>query len=168
MELGNGIIGGGNEESTAENSFSYADRDIGSAEWLAATARGRYCLRLDDTEIAMGRLTTHVLDTANGRPGAAMRIDLFAVEPDRRLLKSVETNADGRCAAALLEGTEFRTGTYELVFGAGGYFRALGAELPDPPFVDQVVIRFGIADANEHYHVPLLVSPWSYATYRGS
>ncbi len=116
----------------------------------------------------MGRLTTHVLDTANGRPGAAMRIDLFAVAPKRRLLVSVETNADGRCEAPLLQGTDFRTGTYELVFAAGGYFRALGTELADPPFVDEVVIRFGIADANAHYHVPLLVSPWSYSTYRGS
>ena len=116
----------------------------------------------------MGRLTTHVLDTANGRPGAAMRIDLFSVEPSRRLLKSLETNADGRAAKPLLEGSDLRSGTYELVFAAGAYFRALGTELPDPPFVDQVVVRFGIADANQHYHVPLLVSPWSYSTYRGS
>ena len=116
----------------------------------------------------MGRLTTHVLDTANGRPGAAMRIELFAVEPERRLLLSAETNTDGRCDAPLLEGAEFQTGTYELVFGAGAYFRTLGAELANPPFVDDVVIRFGIADADAHYHVPLLVSPWSYSTYRGS
>ncbi len=116
----------------------------------------------------MGRLTTHVLDTANGRPGAAMRIDLFAVEPNRRLLESVETNADGRCDAPLLEGPDFRVGIYELVFAAGAYFRALGTGLPDPPVVGEVVVRFGIADANEHYHVPLLVSPWSYSTYRGS
>ncbi len=116
----------------------------------------------------MGRLTTHVLDTANGRPGAAMRIDLFVVEPERRFLVSVETNADGRCESPLLEGPDFKSGTYELIFGAGGYFRALGIELADPPFVDDVVVRFGIADANENYHVPLLVSPWSYSTYRGS
>ncbi len=116
----------------------------------------------------MGRLTTHVLDTANGRPGAAMRIDLFAVGADRRLLKSVETGPDGRCSAALLEGRELEAGVYELVFRAGAYFRALGAELPDPPFVDEAVVRFGIADADGHYHVPLLVSPWSYSTYRGS
>ena len=116
----------------------------------------------------MGRLTTHVLDTANGRPGAAMRIELFALDPERRLLVSAETNADGRCEAPLLDGPDFKAGTYELVFGAGGYFRALGTELADPPFVDDVVIRFGIADANAHYHVPLLVSPWSYSTYRGS
>ena len=116
----------------------------------------------------MGRLTTHVLDTANGRPGAGMRIDLFAVGSERSLLVSSETNEDGRCAAPLLEGAEFKAGTYELVFGAGRYFRALGAELAEPPFVDDVVIRFGIADADAHYHVPLLVSPWSYSTYRGS
>ena len=116
----------------------------------------------------MGRLTTHVLDTANGRPAAAVRIDLFAVGPERRLVKSVETNADGRCDAALLEGADFAAGTYELVFAAGAYFRALGTELADPPFIDEVVVRFGIADADEHYHVPLLVSPWSYSTYRGS
>ena len=116
----------------------------------------------------MGRLTTHVLDTANGRPGGAMRIELFAVGPERRLLVSAETNDDGRCDAPMLEGSDFKAGTYELVFGAGAYFRALGVELPDPPFVDDVVIRFGIADADAHYHVPLLVSPWSYSTYRGS
>ena len=116
----------------------------------------------------MGRLTTHVLDTANGRPGAGLRIDLFVIAPERRLLKSVETNADGRCEEPLLEGQAFAAGTYELVFAAGAYFRALGAELADPPFVDEVVIRFGIANASEHYHVPLLVSPWSYSTYRGS
>ena len=135
---------------------------------VAATAQAMYCLGPRHTEIAMGRLTTHVLDTANGRPGAGLRIDLFAVAPERRLLKSVETNADGRCEEPLLEGQAFAAGTYELVFAAGAYFRALGAELTDPPFVDEVVIRFGIADAAEHYHVPLLVSPWSYSTYRGS
>jgi 5-hydroxyisourate hydrolase len=114
----------------------------------------------------MGRLTTHVLDTAHGKPGAGMRIDLF--QGDGRLLKSVETNSDGRCDAPLLEGTAFRRGVYQLVFHAGPYFAALDAELPDPPFVDQVVLRFGIAEPDQHYHVPLLVSPWSYSTYRGS
>ncbi len=116
----------------------------------------------------MGRLTTHVLDTANGRPGAMMRIDLFVVGPERRLLKSVETNSDGRCDEPLLEGAAFAAGIHELVFHAGEYFRALGTALPDPPFLDQVVVRFGVADPAEHYHVPLLVSPWSYSTYRGS
>jgi 5-hydroxyisourate hydrolase len=116
----------------------------------------------------MGRLTTHVLDTANGRPGAGMRIELFAVAPEKRLLVSTEANGDGRCDGPLLEGAAFNAGTYELVFGAGDYYRALGTELADPAFVDEVVIRFGIADADAHYHVPLLVSPWSYSTYRGS
>lgn len=116
----------------------------------------------------MGRLTTHVLDTAHGSPGAGMWIDLYAVEGDRRLLKSVTTNDDGRCDAPLLDGAEFSAGVYELVFHAADYFVSVGVELPDPPFVGEVTIRFGIADADTHYHVPLLVSPWSYTTYRGS
>jgi 5-hydroxyisourate hydrolase len=78
------------------------------------------------------------------------------------------TNADGRADAPLLPGAEFRRGAYELVFQAGGYFRAAGVALPDPPFLDEITLRFGIADAGAHYHVPLLVSPWTYATYRGS
>lgn len=116
----------------------------------------------------MGRLTTHVLDTAHGTPGAGMRIDLHAVDGDRRLLKTVTTNDDGRCDAPLLEGDALGAGTYELVFHAGAYFRAKGVDLPDPPFVDEVTIRFGISDTGAHYHVPLLISPWSYTTYRGS
>ncbi len=116
----------------------------------------------------MGRLTTHVLDTARGRPGAGMKVELYRSGPERRLLKSVETNGDGRCEEPLMEGADFRTGVYELVFHAGSYFAAAGVELPDPPFVDQVVLRFGIAEPGGHYHVPLLVSPWSYSTYRGS
>ena len=120
----------------------------------------------------MGQLTTHVLDTARGIPGAGMRIELFALADaaggGRRLVEAVKTNADGRCAAPLLEGDDLVAGTYELVFHAGDYFRAAGVALPDPPFVDQAVVRFGIADAATHYHVPLLVSPWSYSTYRGS
>ncbi|WP_207457893.1 hydroxyisourate hydrolase [Azospirillum sp. SYSU D00513] len=118
----------------------------------------------------MGRLTTHVLDTANGRPAAGLTIELYALEPGgaRRHLKSIATNADGRADAPLLEGEAFKTGTYELVFQAGDYFRALGTALPDPAFIDVVPLRFGIADASAHYHVPLLVSPYSYSTYRGS
>ena len=115
----------------------------------------------------MGRLTTHVLDTARGVPGAGMTIELFAVDSRRRLIKSVQTNADGRCDGPLLEGDDLAAGTYELVFHAGDYFRSAGVALPDPPFVDQAVVRFGIADAGANYHVPLLVSPWSYSTYRG-
>ena len=117
----------------------------------------------------MGRLTTHLLDTVHGRPGAGVRIELFAmIGPARRLLATAMTGADGRCAAPLLEGTAFVVGEYELLFHAGDYFAALGIDLPTPRFVDRVAIRFGIADADAHYHVPLLVSPWSYSTYRGS
>lgn len=120
----------------------------------------------------MGKLTTHVLDTASGRPAAGVRVRVFGVGGDhtgeRRLLREAMTNADGRCDAPLLEGAQFEAGRYEIVFGAGAYFEARGAALPQPPFVGDVVLRFGIADATQHYHVPLLVSPWSWSTYRGS
>ena len=120
----------------------------------------------------MGRLTTHVLDTARGCPAAGVRVRVYALDDAeagrRRLLRDVVTDADGRCAAPLLEGGAFAAGRYEIVFGAGAYFAASAAALPEPPFVDDVVLRFGIADPGQHYHVPLLVSPWSYATYRGS
>ena len=118
---------------------------------------------------AMGRLTTHVLDTANGRPGAGVRITLYRNLGERyALIKDAVTNADGRCDAPLLEGAAFAPGRYRLVFAAGDYFATTGMALPDPPFVDEVVLDFGVADGNAHYHVPLLVSPWSYSTYRGS
>ncbi len=116
----------------------------------------------------MGHLTTHVLDTAHGRPAAGQKIELYALGDARRLLRTAHTNADGRCDGPLLEGAAFRRGVYELVFFVGDYFRAAGVTLPDPPFLDQVVLRFGIAEADRHYHVPLLVSPWTYTTYRGS
>ena len=118
----------------------------------------------------MGRLTTHVLDTANGRPAAAVRIRVYRVGGggERQLLREATTNADGRCDAPLLEDADFEVGIYELVFGAGAYFGAIGSAGPRPPFVGDVVLRFGIADAAQHYHVPLLVSPWSWSTYRGS
>ncbi|MFQ5784145.1 MAG: hydroxyisourate hydrolase [Alphaproteobacteria bacterium] len=116
----------------------------------------------------MGRLTTHVLDTARGRPGAGMRVELYAVDGERRLLASVRLDDDGRCAAPLSEGEAFGAGVYELVFHAGRYFAETGLSLAEPRFVDEVVVRFGVAAPDEHYHVPLLVSPWSYATYRGS
>ena len=122
-------------------------------------------------ETGMGRLTTHVLDTARGAPGAGMRIDLFAEvedEDELELVASKITNEDGRCDEPLLEGDEMIPGVYELVFHAGAYFRDEEIELPDPPFVDEVILRFGIAEEDGHYHVPLLVSPWSYTTYRGS
>ncbi len=116
----------------------------------------------------MGKLTTHVLDTASGKPAAAIRIELFACGPERRKLGEATTNADGRCDRPLLEQAAFTPGRFELVFHVGAYFAATGAVLPDPPFLEEVVIRFGVADPGTHYHVPLLVSPWSFSTYRGS
>lgn len=116
----------------------------------------------------MGRLTTHVLDTAQGRPGAGMRVELYAAGDGRRLLTSITTNADGRCDRPLLEGEAFRAGVYELVFHTGAYFERCGMRLTDPPFLDEVPVRFAVAAVEQHYHVPLLVSPWSYTTYRGS
>jgi 5-hydroxyisourate hydrolase len=117
----------------------------------------------------MGRLTTHVLDTANGRPAAGVRLTLRALgaADEDRLIAEATTNADGRTDAPLLAGEELDPGRYELVFYIGPYFAAAGAAQADPPFLDQVPIRFGIADRDGHYHVPLLVSPWSYGTYRG-
>ncbi len=117
----------------------------------------------------MGKLTTHILDTAHGRPGAGIAISLFRIEATRRtLLGHYISNADGRCDAPLLQDADFKAGTYELDFAAGDYFAAAGLELPQPRFVDVVTLRFGIADAQAHYHVPLLVSPYAYSTYRGS
>lgn len=118
----------------------------------------------------MGKLTTHVLDTAHGRPGAGVQLALYAIGDGgaRTLIKRDTTNGDGRCNAPLLEGTEVKPGRYELVFEAGDYFAAAGVALPSPRFIDQVTIAFGIADGTQNYHVPLVVSPWSYATYRGS
>jgi 5-hydroxyisourate hydrolase len=118
----------------------------------------------------MARLSTHVLDTATGRPAAGLRIELFAIRADggRSPVTAAVTNADGRTDRPLLAGEAYRAGTYELVFHAGDYFRALGVALPDPAFLDIVPIRFGMHEADGHYHVPLLVSPYGYATYRGS
>ena len=117
----------------------------------------------------MGRLTTHVLDIAHGKPGAGMALTLYRRVGERyEQLGSTVTNADGRCDAPLLEGEALKKGRYRLVFSASAYFRACGLKLPEPPFVDEVVLDFGVADAKAHYHVPLLVSPWSYSTYRGS
>ena len=117
----------------------------------------------------MGKLSTHVLDTTQGRPGAGVRIDLFAVGASARtVIKSETTNQDGRCNAPLLEGDAMRPGQYELVFFAGDYFAAQGVEMPEPRFIDRVTIAFGLAHADQNYHVPLVVTPWSYSTYRGS
>jgi 5-hydroxyisourate hydrolase len=121
----------------------------------------------------MGRLTTHVLDTAAGRPAAGIGIELHRIDKSGAkaagsLLLSLAANTDGRCDHPLLEGAGFLAGVYELVFHAGRYFAGQGVALPTPPFLDEVVIRFGIADPVAHYHVPLLISPYGYATYRGS
>ena len=117
----------------------------------------------------MGRLSTHVLDNVHGKPASGVAIELFAMEGEKRrsVLRTI-TNADGRTDAPLMIGEAFRTGTYELVFEVGAYFKALGTPTADPPFLDVVPIRFTIAEPDGHYHVPLLVSPWSYSTYRGS
>jgi 5-hydroxyisourate hydrolase len=117
--------------------------------------------------IVMGRLTTHVLDIANGCPGAAIRIDLFRYGQHDAIVRTI-TNADGRVESPLLENENFIPGEYELVFHAGEYFNSKGQEDGEPRFLDRVVIRFGINDRNQHYHVPLLLSPFGYSTYRGS
>lgn len=116
----------------------------------------------------MGRLTTHVLDTARGRPADGLALVLRRVGGDAAVLRSTRTNDDGRCDQPLLEGEAMKAGTYELAFEAGAYFDRLGLDLPQPKFLDQVVIRFGIGDPEAHYHVPLLLSPFGYSTYRGS
>lgn len=117
----------------------------------------------------MGRLSTHVLDTLHGRPARHMLIELFHVHgtaPTR--IKTLHTNQDGRADEPLLQGDTLKKGVYELVFHAGDYFASQGITLPEPRFVDQVAIRFGIAQPTENYHVPLLVTPWAWSTYRGS
>ena len=116
----------------------------------------------------MGQLTTHVLDTAQGAPGAGMQVDLFRWEgTERTLFKTAWTNADGRCDAPLLDDSEFQAGEWELIFHVGAYFASKLQNLPKPAFLNLVPVRFGLA-ADAHYHVPLLTSPWSYTTYRGS
>jgi 5-hydroxyisourate hydrolase len=112
------------------------------------------------------KLTTHVLDTAHGRPAAGMALRLRRLDDEVELLTAV-TNDDGRVDGPLLEGPHIKPATYELIFSVGDYFRGLGVNLSVPAFLDEVPIRFGIADQS-HYHVPLLVSPYSFSTYRGS
>lgn len=116
----------------------------------------------------MGQLTTHVLDTSAGLPAAAIRIELHELGGGApRLLRSLITGANGRCEAPLLAEAEFHPGRYTLTFFVGEYFRARGVLLPTPAFLDEVTVRIGIAEAAQHYHVPLLISPWSYSVYRG-
>lgn len=118
-----------------------------------------------------GRLTTHVLDTAQGLPAAGLAVELWRLGPvgdTRQLLKTVRTNADGRSDGPLLSGDELEAGCYELVFAVGEYFAAQPVATSEPPFLRTVPVRFWVADPRAHYHVPLLVSPWAYSTYRGS
>jgi 5-hydroxyisourate hydrolase len=117
----------------------------------------------------MGKLTTHVLNIAAGIPAGGMRIELRRRSAGAStLIGSSQTNADGRCPAPLLDGAAFTSGRYSLTFHVADYFRSLGDSPGEPPFLDEVVVDFGIADPLQNYHVPLLVSPWSYSTYRGS
>ena len=115
----------------------------------------------------MGRLTTHILDTANGTPAANVSVRVYSMDQGRDLCATAVTNDDGRTEAPLLEGDAFRSGGYEIEFDIGAYFANAGHTLSEPAFLDTVVIRFGVR-SDQHYHVPLLASPWSYSTYRGS
>lgn len=115
-----------------------------------------------------GYLTTHVLDTARGTPAEGLLIDLYRIEGDTRThLRSLKTNSDGRTDEQILPAEEFALGTYELVFHTGAYLDATGVPLESPRFLDMIPIRFGMSEAS-HYHVPLLLSPFGYSTYRGS
>ena len=118
----------------------------------------------------MAGVTTHVLDVTSGRPAEGVRVELYELADgsQRKLIADVVTNADGRTDRPLVTADQARAGRFELVFYVGDYFRGRGAELAEPPFLDIIPIRFSVADPKAHYHVPLLVSPWSYSTYRGS
>ena len=118
-----------------------------------------------------GRLTTHVLDTAHGRPASQMTIELWRINSDENgptLLKTTHTNKDGRTDEPLLQGSEFTTGIYEIVFVIGAYFAQYAEKGAELPFLDRIPVRFGVSQPTTHYHVPLLASPWAYSTYRGS
>ena len=116
----------------------------------------------------MTKLTTHVLDVYSGKPGRGIKVDLYYIQNNKKeKLNSVILNNDGRADNPLIEGSDFKEGQYELIFFVGDYFKKI-TEAPKIPFLDDVVIKFGVSNAKEHYHVPLLVSPWSYSTYRGS
>jgi 5-hydroxyisourate hydrolase len=125
-------------------------------------------MRLCGAGRPMGRLTTHVLNTMTGRPASGLRLELYGLDPETRLLKAAATNIDGRVDAPLLTDGEFKEGMYELRFFVGDYFRHHGVPLTKPAFLEVIPIRFGIAEPQSHYHVPLLLSPFGYSTYRGS
>ena len=115
----------------------------------------------------MTKLTTHCLDTFSGKPAKGIKVDVYSISEKREKIKSITLNNNGRSEKPLIEGANFKEGQYELVFFVGDYFKKI-TDLPKPPFLNEVVIRFGISNSQEHYHIPLLVSPWSYSTYRGS
>ena len=117
----------------------------------------------------MTKLTTHVLDIYSGKPGKGIKVDLYYYESDdqKSKINTIVLNNDGRSDKALIEGVNFKEGKYELIFFVGDYFKKI-TEISKIPFLDDVVVKFGISNIKEHYHVPLLVSPWSYSTYRGS
>ena len=152
-----------------DNNFGVYAARASSVPETRGVARQPRAVAAGLKRITMGKLTTHVLDLAAGTPAAGVRIELhdLSVNPPR-LLAQAQTNEDGRCANPLLQGSSLHTGHYSLTFHVAEYFRSAGAKLPAPPFIDEVVIRFGVASPEEHYHIPLLVSPWSYSTYRGS
>ena len=115
----------------------------------------------------MTKLTTHCLDTFSGKPAKGIKVDIYTVSGKKEKINSTILNNNGRSDKALLEGSNFKEGEYELVFFVGNYFKNI-PNLPKIPFLNEVIIRFGVSNSKEHYHVPLLVSPWSYSTYRGS
>ena len=115
----------------------------------------------------MSKLTTHALDTYSGKPAKGMKVDVYFISVKREKIKTIILNNDGRSDQALIEGTNFKEGKYELIFFVGDYFKKING-ISKIPFLDDVIIKFGISNIEEHYHVPLLVSPWSYSTYRGS
>ena len=115
----------------------------------------------------MTKLTTHCLDTYLGKPAKGIKVEVYSVSGKREKINSTVLNSNGRSEKPLIEGSNFKEGKYELVFFVGEYFKKI-TDLPKTPFLDEVIIKFGIANSKEHYHVPLLVSPWSYSTYRGS
>jgi len=116
----------------------------------------------------MTKLTTHVLDIYSGKPGKGIKVDLYYLQNDKKeKVNSIILNNDGRADKPLVEGSNFKEGKYEMIFFVGDYFKKI-TNTSSTPFLDDVVIKFGISNTKEHYHVPLLVSPWSYSTYRGS
>jgi hydroxyisourate hydrolase len=147
-------------------------RRIGRRSAVAIECLARVGLRTFEAprEETLAGVTTHVLDVTSGGPAEGVRVELYelAASSERKLIADVTTNADGRTDKPLISAEQARSGRFELIFHASDYFRRRRTELADPPFLDIIPIRFGVADPKAHYHMPLLVSPWSYSTYRGS